>query len=85
MFIVRLFQLQEISDSATDCFLTTANKQLRMHQEFNAAADDLTSIFEQKKGTEQRKNLEENKTSSTHSDDTITTIVSENVFASSPI
>lgn len=67
---------------AVDPFLPTANKTLQKQQEFLNAVEDLTSIFNGKKSTN---SVNERKASSIQSDDTITTIVGDNVFASSPI
>lgn len=76
-----------------DPFFTTANKGLRVHDEFSKFSGDLASILKESKGSDSN-DLEETKVvrkseeegaNSEASDDTVITIASENVFASSPI
>lgn len=84
-------QVNEIDGDTEKRFLTTMNKRLEIHQNFGNAIADLASLFNQKK-TSQSDSTGEMAIGSdcevpkicVQCDDTISTICSENVFASSP-
>lgn len=62
------------------------NKNLPVHAEFSSAAADLVSAcLKRNQKRTASDTSEEEKTGSTHSDDTINTIICENVVASSPL
>lgn len=72
-------QGDELNAEGVDPFLTAANQSLQKQQELLRGIEDLLGVFNGNQENGGRK------ASSTQSDDTINTIVSDNVFASSPI